>query len=79
MKCIVKAVLFLSERNLAFRGSNEKLFEPNNGNFLGVIELLSDFVPELKMNLKSITETEKRVTSYFSPKIQNEIILQLAS
>lgn len=71
--------MFLSERNLAFRGSNEKLFEPNNGNFFGVIELLSDFVPELKMHLKSITETEKRVTSYFSPKIQNEIILQLAS
>ncbi|XP_065658869.1 uncharacterized protein LOC136083401 [Hydra vulgaris] len=30
LKCIVKAVLFSSERNLAFRGSNEKLFEPNN-------------------------------------------------
>ena len=51
LKRLIDIVIFLSERNLAFRGSNEILGSPQNGNFLGLFELLAkrDFVlSELK-------------------------------
>jgi len=33
---LIDIVIFLAERNLAFRGSNEVLRSPHNGNFLGL-------------------------------------------
>jgi hypothetical protein len=36
-------VLYLSKNNLAFPGKNDKLCTPNNGNFLGLVELLSKY------------------------------------
>ena len=38
---LIDIALFLSERNLAFRGSEEVLGSPHNGNFLGIFELLA--------------------------------------
>ena len=37
---LIDIALFLSERNLAFRGSEEVLGSPHNGNFLGIFELV---------------------------------------
>ena len=41
---LIDIALFLSERNLAFRGSKEVLGSPHNGNFLGIFELLASAV-----------------------------------
>ena len=49
-RCILD-VLFLSERNLPFRGSTTKLGYPNNGLFLGGLELLSGHNQVLKSHL----------------------------
>lgn len=37
---VIDVIIFLAERNLAFRGENKTIGKPNNGNFLGAIELL---------------------------------------
>jgi hypothetical protein len=42
---ILETVLFLSERGLAFFGSNEHIDNPQNGNFLVIIELLIKYDP----------------------------------
>lgn len=42
---LIAIVTHLAERNLAFCGHSDRLFEPGNGNFLGQIELMSQFDP----------------------------------
>jgi len=38
---VVEVIKFLAERGLAFRGDDEVIGSPNNGNFLGILELIS--------------------------------------
>ena len=82
-RCILDVVLFLSERNLPFRGSTIKLDDPNNGLFLGNLELLSGHNQVLKMHLNEVkkhqeTETQMQ-THYLSWRSQNEFIEECAT
>ena len=38
---VVSTIKFLAERSLAFRGSDQVIGSPSNGNFLGILKLLS--------------------------------------
>ena len=70
--------MFLSERNLAFRGSEEVLGSPHNGNFLGIFELLARRDPILK-ELQDRIKNKNTKDHYLSPTIQNELIELLAT
>lgn len=70
---LVAITLFLAEHNLAFRGSSSKIFTNNNGNFLGLVELLGKFDSVLMEHLRRITEKETQF-HLLSVSIQNELI-----
>ena len=66
------------EHNLAFRGTNCKLNQDNNGNILGLIEMLAEFDPILQQHVQRINNDEIHV-HYLGPSIQNELLSFLAT
>lgn len=75
---LLSVTLFLAERGLPFRGESSKIGDPNNGNFLGVIELLSKYDPVLQEHVSKVKESQaegKRLQAhYLSWQSQNDFI-----
>ena len=74
---LVAIVQFLAERNLAFRGSIERIGEPSNRNFLGLVELLAKFDPVMAEHLRRVTNAEIHY-HYPGKRILNELITVVA-
>ena len=70
---LIDIVIFLSEKNFAFRGSNEILRSRQNGNFLGLFELLAKMDSVLS-ELKNRVIRHATKQHYLSSTIQNELI-----
>lgn len=77
LRRLLAIIIYLAERNLAFRGSTEKLYEHGNGNFLGQVQLMAKFDPFMKEHLRRIQEKELSDT-YLSKHIQNVLITHVA-
>lgn len=71
-------ILFLGERGLALRGESHLIGERNNGNFLGILELISHYDPVLLKHLENVKIAQQQhnriQVHYLSPEIQNEFI-----
>nr|XP_055051180.1 zinc finger MYM-type protein 1-like [Misgurnus anguillicaudatus] len=73
LTCLICIIQSLAERNLALRGSSDKLHHHDNGNFLKEVELIAKFYPVMENHLNRIQDAETH-THYLGKHIQNELI-----
>ncbi|XP_031336280.1 zinc finger MYM-type protein 1-like [Photinus pyralis] len=71
---IVTVIKFIAERGLSFRGHVEKFGDCRNGNFLGILELISEFDPFLKTHIERYGGKGSGHVSYLSKTIYEEFI-----
>lgn len=78
LRRLLSVIKFLSSRGLAFRGSNQTFGSNQNGNYLGALELLSEYDPFLAKHLQTYGNKGKGKTSYLSANVCDEFVELLA-
>lgn len=74
LKRCVDTLKLLCERGLALRGKDEVIGSPHNGNYLGILELLSTYDTFLAAHIKKHANKGSGHTSYLSHVISEELI-----
>jgi len=74
LKRVIAVIIYLAERGLAFRGTDEKIGSPSNDNFLGILELINQFDPFLKNHIDTYANKGKGNVSYLSKTIYEKFI-----
>ena len=67
-------IKFVSSRELAFRRSSELVGSPQNGNFLGILELLAEYDTFLAEHIHKRVNKDKGHVLYFSSTVCEEFI-----
>lgn len=76
LKRILSIIRLLASQCLAFRGTNNHLFQSNNGNFLKLVELLAEFDLVMEENVRRVQrESDKWLVTYLSNNIDELIQL----
>ncbi|XP_033228867.1 zinc finger MYM-type protein 1-like [Belonocnema kinseyi] len=78
LRRVVSATKNLSSRGLAFRGSDETLDSPDNGNFLMLIEFLAEFDPFMKDHIRKFGNKGSGRTSYLTKSTYEEFLALMA-
>ena len=78
MKRVVAVICTLTEKNLAFRGSNESFGKESNGNFIGLLELISKFDPFLSEHVENYGNVGSGKTNYLSKTVCDELVALMA-
>ena len=71
-------IQFLAEHSMAFRGSTDRIFQPRNGNFLGLVQLIAKLGPVMQEHLRRIQDGEIH-DNYLGKNIQNELVQLMAA
>jgi hypothetical protein len=71
---VISVIKFACERGLALRGENETLGSASNGNYLGLLELLSDYDDFLKQHIQNHSNLGSGHVNYLSSTICDEIV-----
>ncbi|KAF2902821.1 hypothetical protein ILUMI_03365 [Ignelater luminosus] len=75
LKKIMSIIRLLALQCLAFHGTTEHLLQPNNRNFLKLIELLYEFDSFLEEHIRRVQrESDKWSETYLSSNIQDKLI-----
>lgn len=74
LRRVVAVVKFLAECDFPFRGHSAIFGNPNNRNYLGILELISQFDPFLKVHIEKYGNAGKGHPSYLSHGICEEFI-----
>ena len=71
---VATTIKFLAEKSLVFRANDQVIGSPNNANFLGTLELLSQFDPFLAAHLEKYGNKGKGSISYLSSTTCDQLI-----
>ena len=78
LRRVVSVIKYIAERGLAFRGTHEVIGSRNNGNYLGILEVISDFDPFLKEHISLCANKGRGTVSYLSKTICEELIILMS-
>lgn len=71
---VVAVVTFLAERGLPLRGHSQVFGQPDNGNYLGILDLISQFDPFLKSHIDNYGNAGRGKPSYLSATVCEEFV-----
>uniref|UniRef100_A0A8C5PB73 Zinc finger MYM-type protein 1 n=1 Tax=Leptobrachium leishanense TaxID=445787 RepID=A0A8C5PB73_9ANUR len=74
VKRLLSVIILLAERGLAFRGDDQNIGSPHNGNYLGILETVSEYDPFLAQHIQTKANKGKGCTSYLSTNVCEELI-----
>ena len=77
LKRLMKVQTFLCRRGLALRGDNDVIGSVRNGNYQGILELLSEYDDFLKQHLQKHASGGSGHTNYLSSTICKELVQQM--